>query len=138
MYNEPGNILNPEKFEQKVSFKGLKRDRGISPTDIDACIDYNGNAFVYMEFKTEGAELKNGQRMALENIVKSHSKAGHPSCALILYHNTPARNEIIAKDLIVDNVYQNNKWRDWRSADQTLLQFLEYWEKWCKSENVKI
>jgi len=84
---------------------GLLRVRGIYPTDIDGLIDYGGRSFVYMEGKTITAQLKKGQKMALENIVNSHNKAGHTSVAIIYRHNTRVSEDIQVKSCFVSAVF---------------------------------
>jgi len=66
----------------------------ITPTDIDGLLDYNGRAFVYLEGKLIGKTTEGGQRYAMQNMVTSHWKAGHPSMALIYEHDIPVSEQI--------------------------------------------
>jgi len=141
MYEENnirGSIKYLKKYKQLISFEGMERMRKITPTDIDGLIDYNGNSFIYMEFKTDGKSIDYGQRLAIEHIINSHEQAGHKACALLIYHNCDADEIIMAKEKIIESVYQNNKWRDWKKANQNLIEFLDYWETWCLSKNVNL
>lgn len=135
------NISYPSRIKQVVSFDGLERHRKIRPTDIDGLIDYGGVSFLYFDAKVEGTEIMPGQKMALENLVKSHNSANHESCAMIICHNTPIGKLIIAKDCIVDAVYLKMEYGfDWiRPKEQiTLLQAIETWEKKMKNKNIRL
>ena len=133
-----GSIRYIQRYKQLISFEGLERHRKITPTDIDGLIDYNGNAFIYMEFKTEGKLIDFGQKKAIENVVDSHEIAGHRSCGVLIYHNVPSDRIIDAKSQIVNSIYQNHKWTDWSQSKRTVNEFIEIWENWCLSKNVKI
>ena len=136
-----GDIKHRDRSRQIISYSGLVRHRNITPTDIDGFIDYGGNAFIYMDAKLEGKEIEFGQKLAFENLVKSHVKAEHPTCAIIFRHNTFAAEDIIANECHGDDYYCNMVWHDkglsnfkWYSLlDKriTLLEFLNdiesYW-----------
>lgn len=130
-----GLIINRDRAKQLISFGGLIRRRNISPTDIDFLIDYSGRSFVYGEFKLEGAEEKKGQIKALENLVCSHKKASHLSCAFIVYHNVPIQDDIIPEILLINRVYHDEKWHDWTQKNATVLEFLRRWEEYCEKIN---
>lgn len=55
MYDEVGRgeIKFIDRYKQLISYEGLERHRKITPTDIDGVIDYNGNAFIFLEGKLE-------------------------------------------------------------------------------------
>lgn len=103
--SEPGIIKHIDRFKQVISFVGMERIRRITPTDIDGFIDYGGKFFIYMECKKDGKALDLGQRLALENVVKSHIAAGHKACAILFTHNTPFDEVIICKDAPVKSVF---------------------------------
>ena len=97
-----GAIQNKKRYKQLFDYSGLLFERNITPSDIDGLIDFNGNAFVYMEAKLIGVEVKKGQRIALENIIKSHEKAGHKAVAIVWRHNVKADEIIEAHNKLVD------------------------------------
>ena len=137
--SDRGLIIHRDRAKQLISFGGLIRRRSISPTDIDFLIDYNGKSFVYGEFKLIGAEEKKGQIRALENLVNSHEKALHLSCAFIVYHNVPINDDIIPEILLINRVYHNEKWNDWSLKNATVLEFLRRWEIYCeKIKNIEL
>jgi hypothetical protein len=121
-------IEDRARAKQINDFGGMLRMRGIYPTDIDGLIDYGGTSFVYLEGKTEGAPIKKGQQMALENLVDSHNKAGHTASALIFRHNTPVEQDIKVSDCRVETLYFRGKWHP-QEKQITVLGFIEKWEK---------
>lgn len=120
MSAERGVIQNKARAKQLNSFKDLIRMRNITPTDIDGLFDYNGRAFVYLEGKMKGKTLEQGQKMALENVVLSHWKAGHPSMALLFWHDTPLDCEVPVAWMFVKMIFTvkpipcltRNKWNE--------------------------
>ena len=105
---ERGKIYNIDRYKQLIDFSGLLFHRNITPTDIDGFIDFGGNAFIYMEAKLVEAEVKIGQRIAFENIVKSHERAGHKAVAIIWRHNVPEKEIIQAHTKFVDEYFINH------------------------------
>ena len=131
-------INHPKRAKQIISFEGMERRRGIIPTDIDGFIDYKGGVVVYMEAKLVDAPVTVGQRLALENVVKSHEQTENKACAVIFRHDTQAEEVIIAKDQNVDEMYFEYEdefdWRNPKNENYTLLQFLHWWEGHCERE----
>lgn len=105
MSAERGVIQNKKRGKQLNSFKDLIRMRNITPTDIDGLIDYNGNAFVYLEGKCKDKTMDTGQRLALEHLVKSHWKANNPAMALLFWHDTPIGSEVPVAWMFVKGIY---------------------------------
>jgi len=95
MSEEADLIKNRKRMKQIHSFNGMQRMRNITPTDIDGLIDYGGCAFVYLEGKLQNAKFMDGQKKALEAVVRSHWRAGHKSMAIVYEHNSPANEEIL-------------------------------------------
>lgn len=121
-------IHTKDRIKQINDFSGLLRMRGIYPTDIDALIDYGGKSFIYIEGKVISTEFKKGQKMALENLVNSHDKAGHKSTAIVFRHDTPATEPVMVASCIVETVYFGGAWHEQKKTI-TVLQFIEKWEK---------
>jgi hypothetical protein len=132
MSAERGVIQNKARAKQLFSFKDLQRMRNITPTDIDGLIDYNGRAFVYLEGKYgRDKKLEQGQRMALEHVVDSHWKSGHPSMVLNFWHETPLDPEVPVGWMFVKGIYSRQpiicltsiRWQDtfwWTPQSQTI------------------
>ena len=136
-----GEIKHIDRYKQLISYGVMELMRRITPTDIDGFIDLNGKCFIYIEGKLINKTMDYGQRLALENVVKSHEKANHMSCAIIFRHNTKADEIIDAKNQSVDEVYLRGK-NDifkWRKIKNTkLLEFLNNYMEYVKENNVKI
>jgi len=81
-----------------------------------------------MEGKTITAQLKKGQKMALENVVNSHNKAGHTSVAIIYRHNTRVSEDIQVKSCFVSAVFFGGEWTK-QEKKITVLEFLNRWEQ---------
>lgn len=105
MLAERGVIQNAERSQQINCFKDLLRQRNITPTDIDGLIDYGAKAFVYLEGKLVGKKATQGQIRALEAVISSHWKAGHPSMALIYEHDIPVTERIPVAFMFVRGIY---------------------------------
>lgn len=66
---EPGVILYPARISQTLAFKGMKYG-SITPTDIDAIIEYKDKGWIIYEIKHKGVEVPFGQKLLLERFVK--------------------------------------------------------------------
>lgn len=127
-----GTIKHINRFKQVISFEGMERLRKITPTDIDGFIDYGGKFFIYMECKHENKNLEYGQRLAMESVVKSHTKAGHKACAIWFTHNSASDEVIICRDAKVKMVYGVKKgilrWIE--IYNKTVMNVIEELEKY--------
>ena len=129
--NMRGNIKYLNRYKQLISYEGLERHRKITPTDTDGLIDYNGNAFIFLEGKLITKELDYGQKLAIENIINGLIESGKPSCCLVFRHNKNPDEMIIAKDCIVSEIYYQHKWRFYNT--KTVLFYIQEFENhWRK------
>ena len=81
-----GVIQNEARKRQINDFRDL-RFGNITPTDIDAVIEYHGKAYAYLEIKYGDAELPYGQRLYLERQVQDNARAGKQAIAAVVEHN---------------------------------------------------
>jgi len=125
MFDEDrGKIRNVAKYKQLISYEGMMRHRKITPTDIDGLIDYNGNAFIFLECKQIGKEIDVGQRMAYENLIDGLSECGKPACCIHFVHNKSPEEIIIAKDCEVVELYFKHQWKTYKNnLLATIIQF---------------
>jgi hypothetical protein len=121
-----GSIKYPDRYKQLISYKGLEIHRNISPTDIDGVIDYNGNAFIFLECKLYEKEIDWGQKLAIENLINGLSESGRPSCCLVFRHNKNPDEMIIAKDCIVSEIYFQGKWYAYNNNVLNCIRAMEY------------
>lgn len=126
-----------ERAKQLMLFDGLVRHRGISPTDIDGLIDYNGNAFILLEGKLAGTPLLYGQKMAIENLSKAIIDGGKECVALVFEHQTKASEDIIIKNCLVREVYSLGYWRNPKS-NISVIQAVELLEEYFKGKKIDI
>lgn len=63
--SERGKIKYPLSAGQLRDFSGLQYGR-ITPTDVDALIEYQDKAYILIELKTSGVKLEYGQRLRLK------------------------------------------------------------------------
>ena len=100
-----GVIRNRERATQIRDFSGL-RFGNITPTDIDACIEYRNKGFVFIESKYGNAILPFGQRLALERLIDALAK---PAILLIGRHEI--EGDVDYAGISVTDYYFNNIWR---------------------------
>ena len=104
-----GKIQNRLRSQQIIDFSGI-RYKNITPTDIDGFFEKAGKAFVFYEYKLQGAEIPKGQELALTRIVDGLSVAGKTAVLFICRHNeiNPV-NDIKAANAIVEKIYWQGK-----------------------------
>ena len=59
----------------------------ITPTDIDAVIDFGGKLFVFIEAKLTGAALPRGQELALERLTDGYEETGRNALCIVCEHS---------------------------------------------------
>lgn len=101
-----GVIRNPEYAKQLKDFSGLSFGT-ITPTDVDGMIEYRNKGFIFFESKYGGAEMPEGQRLALERLVEDHKK---PAILFSCVHNTPSSEVIDFAKIIVKKYYFKGEW----------------------------
>lgn len=115
MLAERGAIYNRDRAAQLRDFTSL-RWRNITPTDIDAFVDFGGKAFVVIETKRKGNALPNGQRLAIERLIDALSVSGAAAIALIAEHE--AEEDIdVSKCTVVEYRFKG-RWRKPRSVSE--------------------
>lgn len=136
-----GEIKYLRRYKQLNSFKNLRLRRNITPTDIDGFIDYNGNAFVYLEGKLENCGTKEGQLKGLERAVDSHTKAGNPSITIIYEYNEKPEDLIDVGNKYVKMIYFKYMWYPPEGelpCKYIVKQIIEAFEKYCEKHNINI
>lgn len=91
----PGEIKSIDYAKQLISFSGMVWPgvtfRGnISPTDIDAFIDFGGIFYVIIDYQHKGKNIGLGQVLALERICDALESSGAVAIAIIAEHNQQA------------------------------------------------
>lgn len=118
-------ILNKDRFNQKLLFEGLERDR-ISFTDIDFIQEIKGELLIVGDVKVEGQQLPTGQRLLIERLCNKDWKS---SFGVVVEHNLPPNQDILLKDTIVRKVYHKKKWTTLLNKNITFQQLEEQIKK---------
>lgn len=107
--NQRGAVHSPARAAQLRDFTGLRYGL-ITPSDIDAFIDFGGKAYVIIETKVVGNPLPQGQRLLLERLCDALNGSAH-ALVLIAEHNTPAHRPIdIARALVSEYRNHTGEW----------------------------
>ena len=83
---ERGKIRNREFASQLRDFSGL-RWGSITPTDVDAFIDFGNEMFIFIEDKYLWTQMSRGQRLALERLCDACQASGVDSFLLLASHS---------------------------------------------------
>lgn len=127
-----GTIKNNECAHQTIRFDGIRYGT-ITPTDIDALIEYHDIAVIIYEFKYIGAPMKDGQRIAIERIIDDIQDSGKYAIAFLCEHFVKDPSEdVYAKDALVNMVYFEREWHECRS--ETVNQKTDRFIKWVDSK----
>jgi len=125
-------IRRADLLARVICFDGMNRIRNITPTDIDAIMDYGGNAWWIAECKFAGNKMKHGQRVALERIADKL-----PNCLLFVCEHHNAEGQILLKDCIVTERYWRKKWSA-PGSKVTVLETVESFEKMLMKQNIEL
>lgn len=130
-----GDIRNESYAKQINSFSGLLRRRGITPTDIDGLIDYNGKAFIVLEGKFGDAPIPMGQRIALENIANAIHEGGKQIIVLVFRHNVSLSLQVDVSTQFVSEYYYNRQWHLTKKQINILNAIVKF-EEFCENRNL--
>lgn len=121
-----GAIRNKTLGRQISDFSGLRYgDAGrITPTNIDAAVDFRGKVFVTAEFKQTGAWLLRGQQFYLERMTDTLQAGGGDAYLYVCDHDTPDEEEIQAANTLVREYRYKGQWRQF-SSPTTLKEAID-------------
>jgi len=97
------------RAQQGRDFTGL-RYGNITPTDIDALIEYQDKCYIFIEAKKTGAQMPYGQRIALERLCDDLQRV-KPTILILMTHNTNANQEIDFANSLVDKYRYKGEWK---------------------------
>lgn len=125
-----GGVIQCGRIHQVIQFEGL-RFGSITPTDIDAVVEYDDKAVILMEFKLKGNEMPYGQKLCLERIAKDIDMAGRLAVVLLCEHEVyDVSKPVIAKDARVKEFYYRGKWND--ADGSTVERYISGFMKYAK------
>ncbi len=79
----------------------------ITPTDIDGLIDFHGKCFVFIELKYKDSPVPFGQKLAIENVLKSLNK---PAIGIVASHDMPTDRDVDVKACLVREYFYKSNW----------------------------
>lgn len=126
-----GVIQNTARKQQIIDFRNL-RYGNITPTDVDAAIEYKDKAWILIEYKYGDAKLPYGQRLALERLIKDAEIAGKEAIAIVAEHDVHDTLKSVPGDLCMvrEICYkQDYKWRPPKfkcTVKQMVDKFIEF------------
>lgn len=132
-----GEMKHKDRARQLLMFSGMIRRRGITPTDLDGIIDYNGKAFILFEGKQQGAPFLKGQKLALENIIDVMFSAKIEAILILFTHTVPIEEDVKVSGQNVIMYYYEQAWRVPKEPI-SVLEAVEMFEKHCESKGIDI
>lgn len=122
-----GMIQFGPRIRQVIRFDNL-RFGSITPTDIDAMIEYHDKAFILYEYKHRGAGMSEGQRLALTRHVDALTAAGKLAALLLCEHDTEPDEDVDAGAAEVTGIYWGGSWRagTGKTARECTEAFLDF------------
>lgn len=106
--HERGVIQNRQFKQQIADFSGLRFDK-ITPTDLDAFMDFNNKLFVFVETKYGGAPLHYGQELAIARLCDAcHKPPERFAVAFVTSHES--RGDIDFAQTIITRYRWEGKW----------------------------
>jgi len=121
-----GEIYNRDKASTIRDFSGLKYGK-ITPTDIDAFLDFKNRLFILIEGKEDGVPVPKGQMIALKRIANACNSKTR-SCILVIVNNKYNENgDVNYSESLVRSYYHESKWSEIEDSGTTLSAFIDYW-----------
>jgi hypothetical protein len=105
-------IKHIERARQLLDFTDLIKGN-CNPSDLDGIYDHHDKAWVIFELKLEDKEMKLGQKLLLEHLVRDLSSTGKLTIAIVLEHKVFNTDDFIkVKDTEVRSFYisSNQHW----------------------------
>lgn len=120
-----GQIRNKDFATQIKDMSGLCYGK-ITPTDIDAFVEFQNKLFVFIEGKHNGAKLPFGQRLALERLVDAcHKPPTRIATAIVIDHFDACTDVVDFATAPVREVRWNGTWRAPHVAGITLRHAID-------------
>lgn len=119
---ERGVIENRERKQQIADFSGL-RFGNITPTDLDAFIDFGDRLFIFIEGKFGGAPVARGQMLAIERLCDAcNMPPRRYAFAIIVDHHAPVGSDVDFANTAVRAYRMNGSWQQPMNSKTTLLE----------------
>lgn len=106
--HQRGVIQNRERRVQVADMSGLRFGK-ITPTDIDAAIEYHDRCYIFVEGKYGGAPVPFGQKLFIEKLVDRLSLSVF-AVGVIADHNHPPHEDIVFDKMVVREIRYKGRW----------------------------
>ena len=115
-----GIIKSESAFSQPLHFEGVQFNtecNAITPTDIDAVLEFRDKLFVLIEVKRRGVDMSTGQRCAYERICRAIDGSKGKTCvAFFCWHDVEKPRPVMLRDLYIKSFYwpgpSGYRWRE--------------------------
>jgi len=123
-----GQIKYPERAAQLRNFSGLNYGK-ITPTDVDALLEFSDRLFVLMEFKCSGVLFERGQRLCFERLVNALAYTRRKSVVVLAEHDTPIGEQIDCSKAIVTEFFEGGQWHKRKNDGRqvTVREFIDFY-----------
>lgn len=106
-----GIIKSAEAFAQPLHFEGVEfhtESNTITPTDIDAVLEFKDRLVVLVEVKRRNFEMRGGQRFAIERICKAIDAHKDKTCvAFKCWHDVDKPKPVLLRELYIQSYFWN-------------------------------
>jgi len=106
-----GAIRNRQRAKQLRDFTGLRWGK-ITPTDVDAFVEFHDRLFVWIEAKLRGASMSFGQKLALERLCDAVEETGRTAAVLIVEHDAEPDEDVDYAACTVKKYRYNQDWQE--------------------------
>jgi len=104
-----GEVNNDSRFRQRLLYEGIRYAK-ITPTDVDAFIDFRDRLYVFAEVKYKDKAIDLGQEIAIKRLVdSSHCPPKRHSIALHCRHDIDV-GDVYLRDTRVIRCYYAGQW----------------------------
>lgn len=119
---ERGQVSNRARNLQCCDMSGLRFGQ-ITPTDVDAAIEFDNRLFIFIEAKFIATPIKYGQELFLSRMADNmHKPPGVFAVSIIADHCAPADTDIDYASMIVRSWRWYGSWRSPLNKNTTVLQ----------------
>jgi len=111
-----GKAHTPSRSTQARDFSGLRYGK-ITPTDLDAMIEYKDSGWVLIEVKADENEMPFGQKLALERLCDDLEKTKPTLLIVAKHHNSIDEDIDFAGATVTAYRYKGSWYPDKRQTD---------------------
>jgi len=127
-----GQIRNAAQAQQLRDFSDLCWGK-ITPTDIDAYVEFGDRLFVFIEAKHSGAEMRYGQKLGLERLCDACGRAPKIAVLLLLWHDQKPQDVVFYGELPVVRFRYRGLWRT-PNRPVTAREFIDEMKKYAEGQ----